>query len=188
MCKWVSGGLWQTQKLCGSLAPIGIDQPRLEQAGAMAMIAGRHVIAPAGGGEGQPTQAAGFGDGAAGLRIGGDGMLPEDDSGPDLATENQGHIVVLNSDDAWAKAQRAVRADAKITVRDALAGEDHGFVDGCGMADDERPVEFVGFVEALITGGADAGDAQRQPPGAVQSGQHLLCDDFTDRNEFGLAG
>ncbi len=69
MWKKVSGGLRQPQKLRGGLAPIGIDQPRLEQAGAIAMITGHHVIAAAGGSEGQPTQAAGFGDNAAGLRV-----------------------------------------------------------------------------------------------------------------------
>ena len=69
MCKWVSGGLRQTQKVRGGLAPIGIDQPRLEEAGAITMIAGRPVITPTGGGKGQPAQAAGFGDDAAGLRV-----------------------------------------------------------------------------------------------------------------------
>ena len=69
MWKKVSGRLRQTQKIRGSLAPPGIDQPCLEQAGAITMIAGCPVIAQTGGGEGQPAQAAGFGDDAAGLRV-----------------------------------------------------------------------------------------------------------------------
>lgn len=103
MWKKVSGCLRQTQELRGGLAPIGIDQPRLEQAGAIAMIAGCPVIAPTGSGEGQPAQAAGFGDDAAGIRVRGDRLLPKDDSGADLAAENQAEIGVLNGDDTRAK-------------------------------------------------------------------------------------
>ena len=123
MWKKVSGGLGQMEKLRRGLAPVGIDQSGLEQAGAITMIAGCAVIDPTGGGEGQPAQAAGFGDDAAGLHVGDDGLLPEDDSCPDLATENQAELAVLTAE-ALEPADSVDPADAAGTSVSTVSSAD----------------------------------------------------------------
>ena len=183
-----SGGLRQPQKFGGDLAPEGIYQSGLEQAGAVAVIAGGYRIAAPRCREGRAVQPAGFGDDTAGLGIGRDRLLPEDDPGPDLSGESQALVTVLNDHDARTETQRIVRADADFPVRDALAGEDHGIYGGWALADDDRAVETVGITETIVTGGANAGDAQGQSLGVVQPGQHLTRDDFTDGSERSLAG
>src|SRR5690606_6640306 len=120
-----------------------IDQLRLEQAGAVAVIAGGCRIAAPGGRESHAAQPAGFGHDTAGLGIGRDGLLPEDDPGPDLSGENQALVTVLNDHDTRAEAQRIVRADADVAACDALAGEDHGVFGGWALADDDRAVEAI---------------------------------------------
>ena len=90
----------QPQKLGGGLAPEGIDQPRFEQAGVVAVIAGGCRIAASRCREGHAAQTAGLGDDAAGLGVGHDGLLPEDDPGPDLSGEDKAQVAVLNDHDA----------------------------------------------------------------------------------------
>ena len=140
MWKKVSGGLRQTQKLCDGLAPIGIDQPRLEQAGAVAEITSRYRIAAPGCREGHAPQTAGLRDDAAGLGVGRDRVLPEHDPGPDLTGKDKAQFFVLNDHDAGAKAQRIALSSAEITAPNALAGDGHRLFGGLALPDDERAV------------------------------------------------
>ncbi len=59
---------------------------------------------------------------------------------------------------------------------------------GCGLADDDRAVEFIGVVEALVTGRADAGDAQGHLLPMAQPRQHLARDDGADGGKTGVVG
>ena len=188
MWKKVSGGLRQPQKLRGGLAPIGIDQPRLEQVGAVAEITSGYCIAAPGCREGHAPQTAGLRDDAAGLGVGRGRVLPEHDPGPDLTGKDKAQFVVLNDHDAGAKAQRIALSNAEITARNALAGDDQRLFGGLALADDERAVEAADVIAFVIAGDTDAGDAQRQLLGMTQPGQDLSRDNFADRGESGVVG
>ena len=183
-----SGSLWQPQQIGSRLAPEGIDQPRLEQAGAVAEITSRYRIAAPGCREGHAPQTAALRDGAASLGVGRDRMLPEHDPGPDLTGKDKAQFFVLNDHDAGAKAQRIALSNAEITARNALAGDDQRLFGGLALADDERAVEAADVIAFVIAGDTDAGDAQRQLLGGTQPGQHLLRDDLADWGESVLAG
>ena len=107
--------MWQPQQIGSRLAPEGIDQPRLEQAGAVAEITSRYRIAAPGCREGHAPQTAGLRDDAAGLGVGRGRVLPEHDPGPDLAGEDKAQFAVLNDQDVGAKVQSIVLSGAEIT-------------------------------------------------------------------------
>ncbi|CAH1655316.1 hypothetical protein CHELA20_53872 [Hyphomicrobiales bacterium] len=183
-----SGGERQSQKRGDRLAPRRIDQPRFELAGAVAIFASRAVLAATGRGEGGATQFAGLGHDLAGLGVGCDRLLPEDNPGSDRSGEHEPLIAILNDHDARAKAQHVVGSGADVAACETAAGERHGLFGRRAFADDEDMVETIGFIAAVVAGGADAGDAQREFLCALQGRQDVAGENGADRGDAGLAG
>jgi hypothetical protein len=121
------------------------------------------------------------------LGVGCDGLLPQDDPGPDRSGENQTLIAVLNNDHARAETQHVVGPDADVAAGDTAAGDGHGFFGRRAFADGDDLIETIGF-HVVVAGGADAGDPQREFLCALQGRQDMAGENGADRGNAGLAG
>jgi len=156
-----SSCLRKPEQLSGSLAPKRIDQPRFQQCRPEPQGAGRSMIAPAGGSEGQAALPAGLDDDAAGLAVAGNRLLPEDDPGTDFTGEDQAERAVLNDDQALLEAQPGIVAKADVTARNAERGKSDGTFRRCSLAKQDSAVAIIGIRGSGIADGAKAGYAQR---------------------------